>query len=145
MSPRPCARRRGAAGLLVLGVLAPGLLSLAAPSRAGEADVVAVEVTCEEGECLFAVTLRHADDGWDHYADRYEILTPDGALLGTRVLRHPHVDEQPFTRRLPGVAVPEGVSEVRVRAHDSRHGYGGREVGVAIPRDAAEAGTEPAP
>jgi hypothetical protein len=86
------------------------------------------------------VTLRHADEGWQHYADRFEVLGPGGELLATRELRHPHVDEQPFTRSLEGVQLPAGVSAVRLRARDSEHGFGGRELEVAI-----EAPPEPAP
>lgn len=81
----------------------------------------------------FDVTLRHADTGWDHYADAWEVLAPDGAVLGRRVLAHPHVNEQPFTRSLGGVRVPAGIDRVRIRAHDSVHGYGGREMEVALP------------
>jgi hypothetical protein len=107
-----------------------------AAAAAGEADVLAVEVACEERTCLFAVTVRHADAGWEHYADRFEIVAPDGRVLGLRVLQHPHVDELPFTRRLPGVEIPEDVARVRVRARDSVHGFGGAEREVAVPAPA---------
>ena len=79
------------------------------------------------------VTVRHADEGWEHYADRWEVLSPDGTVLATRVLRHPHVEEQPFTRSLSGVRIPEGIDEIIVRAHDSRDGYGGRSLRVKLP------------
>jgi hypothetical protein len=38
----------------------------------------------EGGSYRFDVTVRHADTGWDHYADAWDILTPDGTLLGSR-------------------------------------------------------------
>ncbi len=62
------------------------------------------------------VTLRHPDTGWDHYADGWEVVAPDGTSLGLRELVHPHETEQPFTRALTGVAIPEGLTEVRIRA-----------------------------
>lgn len=110
----------------------------ALPARAGAADVVDASVTLEastgdETFYRFSVTIRHDDEGWDHYADRFEILAPDGTVLGTRVLVHPHVDEQPFTRALGAVAVPDGVSEVTIRAHDSVHGDGGKTLTVKVP------------
>ena len=114
----------------------PGLALLLAAwaARAGEADVVAAQAHCDARRvCSFDVTVRHADSGWDHYADAFEVLTPDGRMLATRPLRHPHLEEQPVTRRLEGVAVPAGLSSVRVRAHDSVHGNGGAEVSVEIP------------
>ena len=54
-------------------------------------------------------------------------------MLGTRELAHPHVTEQPFTRSLGGVTIPDGVERVRVRAHDSVEGWGGAEMTVALP------------
>jgi hypothetical protein len=104
-------------------------------ASAGPADVVDVQVTREAGGTYhFDVTVRHADEGWEHYADRWEIVGPDGRILATRPLRHPHVDEQPFTRDLSGVKIPDGITRVTVRAHDSRHGFGGKELSVQLPR-----------
>jgi hypothetical protein len=119
--------------LLLRGAL--GLALLAPAALAGEADVLSAEVQCSEDRvCRFSVTLRHADEGWDHYADRWEVLSPEGELLATRVLRHPHVEEQPFTRALPDVKIPASVEKVRIRARDSVHGYGGEEVEVELLR-----------
>jgi len=116
----------------------PALIAVAAatagePARAGEADVLEVEVTAAGEGYRFAVTVAHADEGWDHYADRFEVVTPEGEILGVRTLHHPHVDEQPFTRSLSGVAVPERLTTVVVRARDSVHGYGGETVEVVLP------------
>ncbi|MEZ5809916.1 MAG: hypothetical protein R3D45_00750 [Rhizobiaceae bacterium] len=109
-----------------------GLLSTAA--AAGEADVVDVRVTVEAGGTYrFDVAVRHDDTGWDHYADRWDVVGADGTVYGERVLLHPHETEQPFTRSLGGVSVPEGVGEVIVRAHDKVHGLGGREMMVTLP------------
>ena len=110
------------------------LLIPSGPGAAGEADVLAARAQCRGEVCDFQATLRHADTGWDHYADRFEIVGPDDAVLGTRVLRHPHVDEQPFTRGLRGLRVPEALKRVRVRAGDSQHGLGGAEVEVELSR-----------
>ncbi|WP_420404876.1 hypothetical protein [Nisaea sp.] len=101
---------------------------------AGEADVEEVRVErASDGTFTFHVTVRHADTGWDHYANAWTVLAPDGTLLGERVLYHPHVDEQPFTRSLSGVAVPDGLTRVIVRARDSEHGEGGRSFEVDLP------------
>ena len=116
----------------------PGLAALllwAGAAVAGEADVVEAEATQEgAGTWRFDVTVAHADEGWDHYADKWEVLAPDGSLLGTRVLLHPHVGEQPFTRSLGGIAIPAGIDRVILRAHDSVHGLGGGETTVELAR-----------
>ena len=101
-------------------------------AHAGKADVTDVRVECQ-GSCTFNVTVKHADTGWKHYADQWDVVSPDGEVLGTRVLYHPHVNEQPFTRSLSGVKIPTGIREVILRARDSRHGWGGKEIRVAIP------------
>ena len=58
----------------------------------------------------------------------------DGKILGTRVMYHPHVEEQPFTQFLSCVRIPAGMTKVIVRAHDKVHAYGGKEFEVALPR-----------
>ena len=103
--------------------------------HAGEADVVDVSVKKSgNNNYSFSVTVRHADEGWDHYANKWDVVAPDGTVLGTRVLYHPHVDEQPFTRSLSGVNIPDTVDTVTVRAHDSVHEYGGKTVTIEVPR-----------
>ena len=71
----------------------------------------------------FSVTLSHPDTGWDHYADGWRVELPDGTVLGTRELLHPHVNEQPFTRSQSGIRIPAGVTQVRVRAKCSVDGW----------------------
>lgn len=71
----------------------------------------------------FNVTLSHDDTGWDDYANAWRISTPDGTVIGTRKLAHPHVNEQPFTRSLSGVKVPDGVRELRFEASESVGGW----------------------
>ncbi|WP_322867167.1 hypothetical protein U5922_013855 [Aquicoccus sp. G2-2] len=66
------------------------------------------------------VTLKHPDTGWDHYADSWEVLDASGKLLATRTLMHPHVDEQPFTRSLINVMLPDGTRQIFIRAHCSQ-------------------------
>ncbi|GBE08107.1 hypothetical protein BMS3Bbin11_00685 [bacterium BMS3Bbin11] len=101
----------------------PILLLVYSPGFASPAEIVGVKVTNNQGSYRFDVTLRHADTGWDHYADSWEVLSPSGDILGKRVLAHPHVDEQPFTRSLSRVKIPQGTSSVFIRAHDSISGY----------------------
>jgi hypothetical protein len=115
--------------------LVAGILLSATTVYAGEADVVEVKIRpAGDGSYSFDVTVRHEDEGWKHYADKWDVVSPDGTVLGTRTLHHPHVDEQPFTRSLSGVKIPSGIDTVTVRAHDSVHGYGGKTVKVAVPK-----------
>ncbi|MDA3904332.1 MAG: hypothetical protein PF441_12900 [Desulfuromusa sp.] len=101
---------------------------------AGEADVIRVEVDKSGSVYNFNVTVKHGDEGWQHYANKWDVVSPAGQVLGTRVLYHPHVNEQPFTRSLSGVAIDAGISSVIIRAYDLVHGYGGAEMSVELPR-----------
>jgi hypothetical protein len=80
----------------------------------------------------FDVTVRHNDQGWDHYADLWQVEDMDGNILGERVLAHPHDSEQPFTRSQSGISVPPEVTQVRVRAKCNVHGFGGQDVVVNL-------------
>jgi len=98
------------------------LMFLGADSHAGDVEIVGAEARETGGTWRFAVTLKHADTGWEHYADLWKVVAPDGTLLGQRILAHPHVNEQPFTRSLSGVVIPSEVDHVFIRARDSKHG-----------------------
>ncbi|MCW9013353.1 MAG: hypothetical protein OQL06_06180 [Gammaproteobacteria bacterium] len=100
---------------------------------AGKPVVENVKAECDPDRvCKFDVTLRHADAGWSHYANGWEILTPSGEIVGRRVLAHPHVNEQPFTRSLRDVSIPASVDRVIIRAHDSTHGYSERKYVIRL-------------
>ncbi len=113
-------------------VLTLVLVPLAA--LAGAADVVDAKARLVGDTWTFDVTVRHADEGWDHYADAWRVVGPDGTVYGTRTLFHPHVHEQPFTRSLSGVVIPKDVTTVTIEAHDSVHGWGGRNFMLRLPR-----------
>jgi len=101
-----------------------------APPVAQCADVVAVSVDrADDGTVSFAVTIRSDETGWDGYADRWEVLE-GGELIGERILAHPHVDEQPFTRSQSGITVTG--DRVLIRAHHSVGGFCGSEMTVAV-------------
>jgi hypothetical protein len=104
----------------------------ASTAMAGAVEITNVKVEKQKSGWLFNVTLKHADAGWDHYADAWRVVTKDGKELGTRTLFHPHVDEQPFTRSLRDVKIPSDVSEVYVEAHDKVHGWSKQRFQVKI-------------
>lgn len=104
-------------------------------AQAGEAVVEGATAQREAGGTWrFEVTVRHDDEGWGHYANRWDVIGPDGTVLGTRVLVHPHENEQPFTRSLGGVVIPDGVRSVTIRAHDSQHGDGATAFPLDLPQ-----------
>jgi hypothetical protein len=129
------------------------VLLLPAVASAGTADVLGARVKCRPAPggrpasvCQFTATLKHNDTGWDHYANRFEIVGPGGKLLATRVLRHPHVEEQPFSRSRGSVRIPHEIESVEIRAGDLVHGLGGATVRLAIPhKGTTESKQKPSP
>ncbi|MCW3781669.1 hypothetical protein [Defluviimonas salinarum] len=100
------------------------LLALAAgPACADPPQITGARAERHGGTLTFTVTLTHPDSGWDHYASGWEVLAPDGGRLGYRELTHPHVEEQPFTRSLSGVAVPDGLDHVLIRPRCTLDGW----------------------
>ena len=75
---------------------------------------------------------KHVYTNPGNYTVSLTVVGPGGKVLAPRVLYHPHVTAQPFTRSLSGVKLPASVTEVTVRAGDTVHGLGGREVKVKI-------------
>ena len=117
-----------------------GSTSASEQSSAANADVTFVRaVQAADGTWTFHVTVEHPDTGWEDYANGWDVVTPDGNVVTqdagddfTRLLLHPHVEEQPFTRSQSGLELPPGISEVTIRAHDLVDGFGGREIIVDL-------------
>lgn len=123
--------------VFTLGVLL-ATCTLSATAGANNADVVSARARCTSlRTCTFSVTIRHADVGRGHFVNRFEVVAPSGTILGKRLIRNPHVHQQPFTLELTGVAIPPGIKQVTVRAHDSTHRYRGRTATVRLSFPAA--------
>jgi hypothetical protein len=107
--------------------------ALASITWAGEVDVLNVEVKLAGVDRYrIAVTLKHDDTGRGHYANAWEVLDEKGTVMGVRVLHHPHVNEQPFTRSLT-ITIPPSVKRITLRGKDSLHAYGGKVVEFEMP------------
>lgn len=94
-------------------------------SSAPVADVLSVTAHGDAGTYQFTVEIASPDTGCGQYADWWEVLDSDGALLYRRILTHSHVDEQPFIRSGGPVAIDPD-TEIWVRAHLHPAGYGGQ-------------------
>jgi hypothetical protein len=105
---------------------------------ADPAQVVAAELRLQNGIWHVSVTVRHADSGWDHYADAWRVLDRDGHVLGERILHHPHVEEQLFTRSLSGVVIPEDNRVVYIQARDNQSGWSPDTLEVDLTREHGE-------
>lgn len=87
-----------------------------------------------DGSWAFDVTLSSPYDSPARYADGWRILTLDGTELGVRVLGHDHASEQPFTRALSNVEIPDDVDIVIIEGRDQVSGWGGATVEVTLER-----------
>lgn len=105
------------------------------PVLAGEVEVIKTRFEQQGDSWHVSTTLLHADTGWEHYADAWRVVTEQGRVLATRTLYHPHENEQPFTRSLGDVRIPEGISVVYVEAHDKLHGWSPHKLRVNLNKD----------
>ena len=98
-----------------------------------------VATQAQDGTWRFEVTVEHNDEGWDHYANLWQVVHPEtDEVYGERELLHPHDNEQPFTRSQSGITIPDDQKRVLVRARCERHGYGGMAVVVDLTRNEGE-------
>ncbi len=106
-----------------------------APSQAEQAfpDVIEAGVTPDGDRFTVTATVSSPYDTEERYADAFRVLGPQEQVLGVRELTHPHLDEQPFTRSLRGVVIPEEVTSVTVQARDLENGWGGQTVTAGVP------------
>ena len=127
---QPTLHRLLAATLLgALVMFGVGINSL----HAGESDVIDVTIeSLGDGNFRINATVAHEDTGWDHYANRWDVLDEQGNVLGSRELAHPHVNEQPFTRSLR-LSIPASVNTITVRSNDSVHELGGKSFELSVP------------
>ena len=91
-----------------------------------------------DGSWCISTTVRHNDEGWDHYANAWQVLDEEGNELGWRMLAHPHDDEQPFTREQCDIEIPEKIIRIIVRAKCKVHGFGGQPVLVDLSKSDGE-------
>lgn len=82
----------------------------------------------DDATWCFYTTVLHNDEGWNHYANAWQVLDDHGNEIGLRSLLHPHDEEQPFTRSECNIKIPAGTKTLRVRAKCNVHGFGGHEV-----------------
>ncbi len=124
---------RRAFAALFMGAFA----SLACTSWAADTlfpDVLSAQVKARAPDTFdFDVTMSSPYDSAQRYADGFRAMGPDGAVLGVRKLLHDHASEQPFTRDLYGVKVPQGVRVVTIQGRDKVNGWGGKTQQVPLP------------
>lgn len=121
-------RMRQIAFILAAALAAP----LACPALAHEPDILGAVAAKSGMSWRVDVTLEHPDTGWDHYADGWEVLDTNGNRIGYRLLHHPHVNEQPFTRSLTDLDLPGGTRTILIRAHCSVDGWSDKTFRVDI-------------
>ncbi len=108
------------------------LIVAAGSALADDATIEAATAKKSGDSWTFSVTLRHGDTGWNDYADGWRVVLQDGTEVGMRVLYHPHVEEQPFTRSQSGIKIPDGTDTVYVEARTNTDGWGNARFAVEV-------------
>lgn len=98
------------------------MITVTNAALANQATIEFAELHHQGSSWNISVTLKHKDTGWNHYANAWQVVDVHNKLLGKRVLLHPHVNEQPFTRSLYSVKIPANVKVIFIEGIDSVHG-----------------------
>ncbi len=99
------------------------IVALGVPAFADPPVVENVNAVQRGDSWTFDVTISHHDTGWGNYADAWRIVDLNGKELGLRNLAHPHEHEQPFTRSLSNVKIPDDLTEEGVQTRDTVGGW----------------------
>lgn len=105
---------------------------------ANDVEIMKVVLTKQTGTWRADVTLKHADTGWEHYADAWRLVDEKGNEIGKRTLYHPHVNEQPFTRSLSSFQISTDKNIIFVEAHDKKHGWSPNRVKIDMKKTSGE-------
>jgi len=96
----------------------------AGASQSVVANVISIEVSGSLNAYRFSVGINSPDTGCRQYADWWEVISEQGALIYRRILLHSHSSEQPFVRSGGPVAIAPDTTVI-IRAHMNKAGYGG--------------------
>jgi hypothetical protein len=98
-------------------------------------DVIDAELEPDGDAWRLRATLSSPYDTPERYADAFRAVAEDGTVLGVRELAHDHAGEQPFTRSLTGLEIPDDVARITVEGRDQSYGWGGDTIEVDVPDD----------
>ena len=96
-------------------------------------DIVEVTPLANAGGYTFIVSMSSTYDSPERYADAWRVIGDDGVVYGMVEFDHENSTEQPVTRSLDGVAIPDAVDSVTVQGRDLVYGWGGETVEVDLP------------
>jgi len=119
--------------VIVCLVTKTGSVQAADASQQQYPDVISAKVSSSGKDTYdFDVTVSSPYDSPRRYADAFRVTDKDGTVYGERTLSHDHATEQPFTRDLYSVKIPNTVRVVVIQSRDLRYGYGGKTVEVKL-------------
>ena len=111
------------------------LAFLSSIAYANQAEIIEVKITpVGNNQYRIDTTIKHADTGWKHYANAWLVFDEAGNKLGERILHHPHVNEQPFTRSLR-LTIAKRVKTITIKAQDSVHGLNDKGMQIKVPHN----------
>lgn len=98
-------------------------------------DVLSATATmAADGTWDISATLSSPYDSPERYADAWRVIGTDGTVYGVRELTHDHAAEQPFTRSLDGVTIPDDEEHVTIEGRDQISGWGGQTATIPLER-----------
>lgn len=109
----------------------------AVAAYAGEPEIAGVDVEKHNDLYTITVGVKHADEGWNHYVDKWIVRSQDGRVVAERNLNHPHTnaaDQNGVYRKLSGIKLPAGSKTIKIEVHDTKSGWSRNTRTVDLPR-----------
>ncbi len=102
----------------------------------------ATAALADDGTWRISATVSSPYETPDRYADAWRVLdggpldddTDEPSVLAIRELLHDHINEQPFTRSLNDVVIPDDVTTIVIEGRDQVSGWGGGRYEIVLER-----------
>lgn len=109
-------------------------LNLATGAGAEAPKVASASIVQDGAGWTVRALIRHPDSGWDHYASGWQVLAPDGTVLGFAEITHPHLEGEPIQEELTGITLPDGADHLMIRVRCTLDGWSARFFRLDLPR-----------
>lgn len=105
-------------------------LALSSPLLAKEVEISKVELEPTSATWTVHVTLRHDDEGYDHYVNGWRIVDAKKNVLASQEIYHPHNKKKSFTDNKSNITIPKDAKIIFLEAQAKPHGWGKQRVRI---------------
>jgi hypothetical protein len=99
---------------------------------AKEVEITKVELEPTGSTWTVHVTLRHDDQGFEHYANGWRLVDAKKNVIAAQELYHPHDKKKSFTDSKANIKIPSQTKLVFLEAQAKPHGWSKQRVRIDL-------------